>query len=168
MQRSDFKVGMSVKFGRPNGEKTIGTIIKLNPKKAKVDCPARGKHEPGVWTVPYTMLTIVDATSSPITQNVVTQLGISGADEPLEWNVFQDAVEVAILEAIGYVYSGLSPENLSCDGEASQHHIINRRKVLNRQLKGLFMALGREVSETVQYDWWKARQEYLKEAKAIV
>lgn len=37
MQREQVKVGMTVVFGRENGEKTTGKVVKMNPKKAKVE-----------------------------------------------------------------------------------------------------------------------------------
>ena len=32
----DMKIGMKVRFGRANGEKTIGEVIKVNQKSVKV------------------------------------------------------------------------------------------------------------------------------------
>jgi len=46
-----FTVGAYVEFGRPNGKKHFGTIIKCNPKKAIVKEDGRGK-----WTVPYSLI----------------------------------------------------------------------------------------------------------------
>lgn len=58
MQREQCKVGMEVWFGRTNGERTKGTVLKCNPKKAKVrQGEARGQHPIGtVWTVPYSLI----------------------------------------------------------------------------------------------------------------
>jgi len=58
MKREQCKVGMEITFGRIDGEKTRGIIIKCNPKKAKVrTTEARGVHIAGaIWTVPYSML----------------------------------------------------------------------------------------------------------------
>jgi hypothetical protein len=49
--------GMKVQFGRPNGEKTIGEIVKVNGKSLKIkQTEIRGTqktHKIGtVWTVP--------------------------------------------------------------------------------------------------------------------
>lgn len=54
---NEYKIGMSVSFGRPNGEKTIGKIVKVNPTKLKVEQTetrgSRKNHAVGtVWTVP--------------------------------------------------------------------------------------------------------------------
>ena len=53
----EYKVGMIVEFGRPNGEKTQGKIVKVNPKKIKVEqIGTRGVKktydEGALWTVP--------------------------------------------------------------------------------------------------------------------
>tara|TARA_A100001201_G_C4085871_1_gene200453 strand:- start:433 stop:627 length:195 start_codon:yes stop_codon:yes gene_type:complete len=32
----EYKIGMKVRFGRPNGEKTVGEIVKVNQKSVKV------------------------------------------------------------------------------------------------------------------------------------
>jgi uncharacterized lipoprotein YmbA len=62
MNHSNFKLGDEVLFGRPNGEKTRGIIVKLNPKKAKVQTlENRGRNRSrgaGVtWSVPYSLMT---------------------------------------------------------------------------------------------------------------
>jgi hypothetical protein len=61
VSRMDLKVGDKVIFGRGRGEQTRGTILKLNPKKAKVrQDESRGRsknHRIGnTWTVPYSLL----------------------------------------------------------------------------------------------------------------
>lgn len=63
MQRELCRVGMSVQFGRTRGEKTIGVVEKLNPKKAKVrTTEQRGETPAGtVWNVPYSLLSPTDA-----------------------------------------------------------------------------------------------------------
>jgi hypothetical protein len=44
-----------------------------------------------------------------------------------------------ILEKIHDTYGGLSPENLSCDGEASQWQMDHTRNEIIRELKALFL-----------------------------
>ena len=46
-----FSVGAKVVFGRPNGAKHHGVIVKCNPKTAVVMEEGRGK-----WTVPYSLM----------------------------------------------------------------------------------------------------------------
>lgn len=57
MLRSEGRVGMRVYFGRRHGEKTLGEIVKVNPKNFKVKTlESRGRHRSyrvgSVWTVP--------------------------------------------------------------------------------------------------------------------
>ena len=49
-KKVSFNVGDKVIFGRPNGRKHHGFIIKMNPAKAVVDCSG------SKWRVPYSMM----------------------------------------------------------------------------------------------------------------
>ena len=49
-KKVSFNVGDKVIFGRPNGRKHHGFIIKKNPAKALVDCAG------SKWRVPYSMM----------------------------------------------------------------------------------------------------------------
>lgn len=63
MNHGDGKVGQRVMFGRANGEKTIGVIVKINPKKFKVkQLESRGRAYPEgtIWTVPASLCSPVD------------------------------------------------------------------------------------------------------------
>lgn len=158
MRLEDCHVGMEVMFGRGNGEQTRGVIVKINRAKAKVQTTeTRGRTTAGtVWTVPYSLM-------EPTNGNAV--LGaypMKVIALPIPYSPFQDCVEVKILEAINNVYNGLSPENLTCDGEAEPYMVSQRRAKLNRQLKGLCHALGREVDETTAYQWQMDREAYEK------
>jgi hypothetical protein len=59
--KRDFQVGDTVSFpGRKRGEwrgTLTGTLVKKNPKKAKVEVPHPKFGYNVSWTVPYTMLT---------------------------------------------------------------------------------------------------------------
>lgn len=168
----DFKIGMKVYFGRRNGEKTLGQILKLNPTKAKVKTlEARGvsrERDAGVtWTVPYSLMTPADPNVKPgPTPPGLLPLFTAAVEvafkkpEPLTYSPFSD--DNLILEAILGCYNGLSPECLSCDGEASMTHINRTRSELNRKLRGLFVALGREVDEGEVYDWHGQKVAYEK------
>lgn len=148
MTINDCRVGMRVFFGRETGEKTTGTVVKINGKKAKVRTDeSRGKFPAGsVWSVPYSMLEPLDCAKDEV--NLVRQ-----PIQPIEYSPFQDRVEQLALEAIACCYNGLSPENLSCDGEAPMYLINQKRAKLNKQLKGLFAVIGREVDEMTVYNW---------------
>lgn len=58
MQREQCKVGMEVTFGRTDGEKTRGIVLKCNPKRAKIkQLGQRLSHGEGtIWNVPYSLI----------------------------------------------------------------------------------------------------------------
>lgn len=153
---TDCRVGMEVIFGRGNGEQTRGVIEKINRTKAKVrTIESRGKTMAGtVWSVPYSLMTM--ASNSTVTKVTI----------PVPYSPFQDRVEQTILEAINMVYNQLSPELLTCDGEATASQVSMKRNRLNRQLSGLFQAFGREIDEDVAFNWWKQKQEYQRNKQA--
>jgi len=62
-------------------------------------------------------------------------------------------IEGDIMKDIVGVYCGLSPENLSCDGEASQSWVAKEYRRLNALLKKLCKELGRNVSESEAFDY---------------
>ena len=68
---TEWKIGMTVRFGRVNGEKTLGEIVKVNPKRLKVkQIGTRGRqklHRDGqVWAVPKSLCEVVsDSTAAP-------------------------------------------------------------------------------------------------------
>lgn len=66
MRREDCRVGMVVLFGRENGEQTLGEVIKLNLRSAKVKTlEARGYGrggKPGTkWRVDYGLMQLAPA-----------------------------------------------------------------------------------------------------------
>lgn len=149
MLRQDCKVGMTVSFGRDNGEQTVGEVVKMNPAKAKVCLlesrgNGRGSRVGATWSVPYSMMEVATAVPSKVSHPV----------EEKEISAFLYGVDYHIMMAIVDCYSGLSPENLSCDGEASATHIRNTSARLHNQIKHLQNALGQPVSESAAYAWW--------------
>lgn len=60
--------------------------------------------------------------------------------------------ESEIMREIAQTYSGLSPENLHRDGEASRAHVIREGARLRKKLNSLFRELGRKVDEVEAYD----------------
>ena len=61
MNHEQCRVGMQVFFGRENGEKTLGEVIRKNPTKAVVRTlesrgDGRGSFVGAEWRVPYSML----------------------------------------------------------------------------------------------------------------
>lgn len=152
MLRETARIGMKVRFGRSNGEKTLGEIVKLNGTKAKVktleDRGHSERHFVGQeWGVPYTLMEPDGATPAA-----------SVPVDRLKYNPFNE--DNTILEAICSVYSSLSPENLTADGELSRSAVSQRYAELKRKLKGLQIAFGRNVDETEISDWYHSKQEY--------
>jgi len=152
-------IGTKVYFGRGNGERTLGTVVKTNPKKAKVrQDEARGVHKNHpvgtVWTVPYSLLTPAPQDAEGTTTPVETK-----PQTPKKTlDVFMHGEDHAILEAINSCYCALSPENLSCDGELPRAQVRRRASELNKKLKHLFLAFGREVDEIEVYNYLENRR----------
>jgi hypothetical protein len=150
MLREQCQIGMTVSFGRENGQATTGIVEKLNPKSAKIRSnESRGRATAGtIWRVPYSLL-------SPAGTTVVPQPAVV---PQITYSPFQDYVEQCVLEGINACYNALSPENLTCDGEAPLHRVNARRSKLQRQLRGLFQAFGREVDEMEAFNWSQQKE----------
>ncbi len=134
------KAGDKVYFGRENGEKTLGEIIKVNAKSVKVrQLESRGTmkaHKVGtIWKVAPKFCTPADPGAVPAKDS-----------EPAP-----KRTEAEILKDIANCYSGLSPENLTGDGEYPAHVVARKRADLNRCLLGLLNEIGRPVSESEAY-----------------
>lgn len=76
MNKADLIKGQEVLFGRPNGEKTRGEIVKLNPKKAKIkQLDNRGTHRNypigTVWAIPYSLIFPANGEAQTTTTHVV-------------------------------------------------------------------------------------------------
>jgi len=128
-----FRVGDTVLFGRPNGEKTRGRITKVNQKSYKITAMetrgTRGQYSSGgEWRVPKSLV---------------------WHDSPSLSNTYErpKRPELEILKEIDGIYAALSPENLHCDGEISHTAAMMKARGLNTKLKTLFRELGREVTE---------------------
>ena len=73
MEKTELKTGMVVYFGRKNGEKTKGQIIKVNRTKCKVrQEESRGMYRDyplgTVWTVPFNLIWPEDERPSHVTK----------------------------------------------------------------------------------------------------
>lgn len=128
---------MKVSFGRPNGEKTIGIVKKVNAKSVKIEqTEIRGRqktHAIGtVWTVGKSakLITIIpDGAVFPATRRFAMPSKRSDAQ---------------IINELQRVECRLSPENLSCDGELSRTEVRRRYNRLMSEKKALIAELGRE------------------------
>lgn len=99
MRKEDCKVGMNVIFGRDNGEKTTGVVVKMNPTKAKIQTTCKRGHGRGsevgtIWGVPYSMMDAQNP-SEQVEQKEETKIKfIRGSAKALKVYSFQN-VEVA-------------------------------------------------------------------------
>lgn len=86
MEHSNGRVGQQVLFGRKNGEKTLGVVVKVNPKKFKVkQLQKRGDdlrtYPVGtVWTVPASLCSLV---ADPTTREVVAPGALMTREEAI-------------------------------------------------------------------------------------
>jgi len=148
MLRQDAKVGMLVTFGRKRGEKTRGKIIKCNPTKAKVETlEDRGRnHVKGsIWTVPYTLITPLEEYASVPGETENTTSWSRGYNESFaaRYASFENE-DHHIKLAINSCYVTM----MDTPSAKSEEY-----KQIERKLKFLFLALGRELSaeEARQY-----------------
>lgn len=93
--------------------------------------------------------------STEMTNNRVKVLSNHGVFTPslTDIRVCPKLTEEEIMREIVNCYGSLSPENLTCDGEASRAHVRKRQGELWRFLNILFNEIGQEVSEEEAYDW---------------
>ena len=151
------KVGEKVLFGRSQGEQTRGTVMAVNRTKAKIrqdeQRGAQKSHPIGtIWTVPFNLMSI-DPSGGISNEDVKTQIDTALPAEDTPLPMFLKPGDNGIMIAITEVYGALSPENLSCDGEAPRHVVEQKRREYNAKLALLFKAFGRPVSETLAYKW---------------
>ncbi len=167
MQKSDFSVDQEVYFGRENGEKTLGKIVKMNPTKAVIETlenrgNGRGAATGAQWRVPYGML--IPKNGAAVTP-VVPQTNLQKI-ALLSYSIFM-GIQNQLMEVLLQAYSELSPESLTCDGEASQEHIRNTRIKCAQVIKGVTIALGFEVSESEVYQWHRNKQKFDDEQRRL-
>lgn len=153
MIREECRVGMVVEFGRDSGEWTRGTIIKINPTRARVKTieargGGRGSFVGAEWNVPYSMMRSASAGDTP---------HHDPSDSPL--SEYMSHGDTCIVLAIVDAYNSLSPEFLTADGERPMSQVHALRRKLENRLSHLFIALGRRVSEKVAYDWAEKHSE---------
>lgn len=123
-----FRVGDLVEFGRPNGEKTEGRIVRVNAASITIEqTEQRGVsrvREAGTkWRVHPSLVRPVGATPTPAAPK---------------------RSEAEIIAALRRIEAGLSPENLYCDGERPRAAARKVEARLNAERKALVAELGRE------------------------
>ena len=138
-----FNVGDKVSFGRPNGEKTVGTIVKVNAKSLTI----KQEGERGVGRVR------TEGTMWRVHPSLVTKVTSAGG---VTVAIKRD--RDSIMREILGCFSGLSPENLWMDGEASPAQANARRKALTARLRALEGEIGHPVDESEAYRWWDSQR----------
>jgi len=163
------RVGMKVFFGRGNGEKTLGEVVKINPTKAKVKTletrgNGRGSDVGAVWSVPYSLmhpadgvLMLDEVNSKPIDPSILQEVA-KGLERNQPVPVYMPYGDARIMEAILDCYTRLSPEYLTADGERPMSQVRQLKHSLETRLSYLFKALGRPVSESAAYKWEEERK----------
>jgi len=142
MEKSDCRVGMEVYFGRKNGEKTLGKVIKMNLKKAQIETlesrgHGRGSTSGTPWGVPYSMMTPKEDGPSVRLQRQPNGTVFGTIIK----NSFPSSADTHILAAISQVENELSPENLTCDGELLPAYVQIKKMKLESKLRLLKSAL---------------------------
>jgi hypothetical protein len=154
------QVKQKVYFGRPHGEKTLGEIAKVNRVKVKIkQLEERGEykdHKVGtVWTVPLSL--VWEAPKDAVPGGPQPKLEVAPRRSPLGQgsrvpaHVRGSRPESEVLADILGLYGDMSPENLTCDGELPLSQVRAKLGRIRRDLEGLFVELGRRVSETEAY-----------------
>lgn len=71
----------------------------------------------------------------------------------MDGNITMDTLSSEYAGRFLALANGLSPENLTSDGEATMTQVMQRRKALMSQWQQLENAVGRKVSEDEVYQW---------------
>lgn len=134
-----FQKGDMVVFGRPNGEKTVGKVIRANRKSLTIEqMEARGSrraYQRGQkWRVHPSLVQHLDKSK----------------DSPAQESVPARS-EAEILKLIRDIEWRLEPEVLYCDGERPAAQARRIAVKLRRQRQHLVNELGREP--TLQEIW---------------
>lgn len=128
-----FRIGDLVEFGRPNGEKTEGRVVRVNAASITISqTEQRGSHrvrEVGTkWRVHPALVRLVG--------------GASAAPAPKA----AKRSEAELIMALRRIESALSPENLYCDGERPRAEARRIEARLMAERRTLVAELGREPS----------------------
>lgn len=128
-----FRIGDMVEFGRPNGEKTEGRVIRVNAASVTIEqTEARGQtriREAGAkWRVHPSLVRLVSST------------GTTAAPAAPK----TARPEADLIAALRRIENALSPENLYWDGERSRTAARAAERRLMAERKVLVAELGRE------------------------
>jgi hypothetical protein len=147
MRTSNFKIGDKVLFGRPNGEKTLGVVEKVNAASLKIRTLESRGHAHGagvIWRVHPNLVEHAGDNQAPVTSQAPARDSewtprsyFQSTSAPKKARTEQDLVRELIEIDIQ-----LSPENLSCDGELPRSVWRKRAASLEAERARLFAELG--------------------------
>jgi len=128
-----FRIGDLVTFGRPNGEKTEGKVVRVNAasitiEQTEVRGVSRVREAGTKWRVHPSLVSLVGGTApAPVAPKAARS-------------------EADIIAALRRIEGDLSPENLYWDGERSRAEARRAESRLMAERKALVAELGREPS----------------------
>ncbi len=127
-----FRIGDLVEFGRPNGEKTEGKVVRVNAASITIEqTEARGVsriREAGAkWRVHPSLVRLVGASAAPAPKAAKRS-------------------EADLIAALRRIENALSPENLFCDGERPRAEARRIESRLMAERIAVVAELGREPS----------------------
>jgi len=131
-----FRIGDLVEFGRPNGEKTEGRVVRVNAASITIEqTEARGVsriREAGAkWRVHPSLVRLVSSGSGP-----------AASAAPVAPKAKRS--EADLLAALRRIEGDLSPENLYWDGERSRAEARRAESRLMAERSVVVAELGRE------------------------
>lgn len=102
-----------------------------------------------------------------ITADVAMGSAVNTTKPPLAVDKWWIQSNANLLVLLGSVFSDMSPENLSCDGEASAAWINKRRREINARYTSICNLIGRDIDETEYQDimnnWYQDVHDALKQ-----
>jgi hypothetical protein len=154
MKKEDCKKGMLVIFGE---DKCRGVIVKLNPKRAKVNTldPHKNRMAGLTWSVPYSMMWPMVGGDEISNQMVMTSFQKPNDPAIRAWSeaqknrppkreyILEDAL---VMQAIHTIYERLDLVLIDRD-----------RRFLSEKINLLFRVIGRDVSKSEADEWMLER-----------
>jgi hypothetical protein len=130
-----FRIGDLVEFGRPNGEKTEGKVVRVNAASITIEQTeqrgvSRIREAGAKWRVHPSLVKHVGASAAPAAP-VAPKAARSEAD---------------LIAALRRIENALSPENLFCDGERPRTEARRIEARLMAERIAVVAELGREPS----------------------
>lgn len=149
-------VGQQVSFGRAHGQKTLGTVIRVNQTSCKIrQDEVRGvmkTHNTGkTWRVPFSLIYPAALANTVVSAHIGRTPVMPQAPVPPSMRWIEYNLEV--LNILRRLYAQLSPENLHADGERSGAQVRMLHASLVKKLEACFILLERKVDESECIDY---------------